>query len=84
MPSQEQDLEVSKSYHHDCDVCKKQFPDLHKLKQHKASDHDLTYKCHVCIELNANEPTGIGYICFICDADFEIACELEKHYMDIH
>ena len=85
LPSQEQRLEISTSnHHHDCDVCMKQFPDLHKLKQHKARDHDLTYQCHVCIELNANEPTGIGYICFICDADFEIAYELEKHHMDIH
>ena len=81
--SKEQYLEVSKD-NYDCDMCKKQFPNLKKLKLHKAKDHRASYQCHVCIELNATEPTGIGYICFICDAEFQIASELEKHCMDTH
>ena len=83
MQSQEQHSEEISNSNHDCDVCKKQFPDLKKLKLHKAKDHRATYQCHVCIELDATEPTGIGYICFICDAEFDIASELEKH-MDTH
>ena len=33
----------------------------------------------VCKELEAREATGIGYICCVCDAEFEIASELEDH-----
>jgi DNA-directed RNA polymerase subunit RPC12/RpoP len=71
--------EVSNGNHYGCDKCNKQFLDLHRLNQHKTKEHGTSYKCDVCQELEASEATGIGYICFICDAEFEIAAELENH-----
>jgi hypothetical protein len=35
--------------------------------------------CDVIKELQAIEATGTGYICCVCDAEFEIATELEDH-----
>jgi DNA-directed RNA polymerase subunit RPC12/RpoP len=65
--------------HFDCDKCNKQFPYIEGLYQHKAKDHGTSYQCDVCKELEAREATGIGYICCVCDAEFEIATELEDH-----
>ena len=65
------------------DKCNKQFPDIESLYQHKAKDHGTSYQCDVCKELEAREATGIGYICCVCDAEFEIATELEYH-MSMH
>jgi DNA-directed RNA polymerase subunit RPC12/RpoP len=65
--------------HFDCDKCNKQFPDVESLYQHKAKDHGASYQCDVCKELEAREATGIGYICCACDAEFEVATELEDH-----
>ncbi|CAB4012348.1 Hypothetical predicted protein, partial [Paramuricea clavata] len=31
------------------------------------------------LEFEAKEATGIGYICCVCDAEFEIPTELEDH-----
>jgi DNA-directed RNA polymerase subunit RPC12/RpoP len=67
----------------DCDKCNKQFFDIESLYQHKAKDHCTSYQCDVCKELEAREATGIGYICSVCDAEFEIATELEDH-MSMH
>ncbi|CAB4021896.1 zinc finger 501-like, partial [Paramuricea clavata] len=67
----------------DCDKCNKLFPDIERLSQHKAKDHGTSYQCDLCKELEAREPTGIGYICCVCDAEFEIATELEDH-MSMH
>ena len=64
---------------HECDKCNKHFLYLYRLNQHKSKEHGTSYKCDVCQELEASEATGIGYICFICDAEFEIATELENH-----
>ena len=61
----------------------KQFPDIESLYQHKAKDHGTSYQCDLCKELEAREATGIGYICCVCDAEFEIATELEDH-MSMH
>ena len=69
--------------HFDCDKCNKQFPDVERLYQHKAKDHGTSYQCDVCKELEARAATGIGYICCVCDAEFEIATELEDH-MNTH
>jgi KRAB domain-containing zinc finger protein len=66
-----------------CDKCDKQFPDIESLYQHKAKDHGTSYQCDVCKELEAKEATGIGYICCVCDAEFEIATEREDH-MSMH
>ncbi|CAB4027811.1 zinc finger 271-like, partial, partial [Paramuricea clavata] len=69
--------------HVECDKCNRQFPDIQSLNQHKAKEHGTFYQCDVCKELEAGEATGIGYICCVCDAEFEIATELEDH-MSIH
>jgi DNA-directed RNA polymerase subunit RPC12/RpoP len=69
--------------HFECDKCNKQFPDIEHLYQHKTKDHDASYQCDVCKELGAREATGIGYICCVCDAEFEIATEVEDH-MSMH
>jgi uncharacterized C2H2 Zn-finger protein len=66
-----------------CDKCDKQFPDIESLYQHKAKNHGTTYQCDVCKELDAKEATGIGYICCVCDAEFEIPTQLEDH-MNMH
>jgi hypothetical protein len=75
--------EILNDDHFDCDKCNKQFPDIESLYQHKAKDHGTSYQCDVCKELEAREATGIGYICCVCDAEFEIATELEDH-MSMH
>ena len=59
-----------------CDKCDKQFPDIESLYQHKAKVHGTSYQCDLCKELEAREATGIGYICCVCDVEFEIATEL--------
>jgi KRAB domain-containing zinc finger protein len=66
-----------------CDKCNKQFPDIESLYQHKTKAHGTSYQCDVCKELEATQATGIGYICCVCDAEFEIATELEDH-MSMH
>jgi DNA-directed RNA polymerase subunit RPC12/RpoP len=71
--------EIQSDDHFVCDKCNKQFPDVERLYQHKAKDHSTSYQCDVCNELEAREATGIGYICCVCDAEFEIATELEYH-----
>jgi hypothetical protein len=75
--------EILSDDHFLCDKCNKQFPDIESLYQHKAKDHSTSYQCDVCKELEAREATGIGYICCVCDAEFEIAPELEDH-MSMH
>ena len=69
--------------HFDCDKCNKQFADIQCLNEHKAKEHGMFYQCDICKELEAREATGIGYICCVCDAEFEIATELEDH-MSMH
>ena len=75
--------EILSGDHFECDKCNKQFPDIQSLNHHKAKEHGTFYQCNVCKELEAREATGIGYICCVCDAEFEIATELEDH-MSIH
>ena len=44
----------------------------------KAKEHGMFYQCDICYkELEAKEAIGIGYICCVCDTEFEIATELE-------
>ena len=73
--------EISERNHYDCDECMKQFSDNYSLKQHKSKDHGTLYKCDLCHELEASEPTGIGYLCCVCDSEFEIASKLEEHML---
>ena len=35
-------------------------------------------------ELEATEPTGITYICFKCDTEFELPCQLVEHIDKVH
>jgi KRAB domain-containing zinc finger protein len=35
-------------------------------------------------ELEATEPTGMTYICFTCDAEFELPWQLLKHVANVH
>ncbi|CAB4019312.1 zinc finger 239-like [Paramuricea clavata] len=75
--------EMPSSSHYNCDKYNKEFPDILGLTQHKVKDHGTSYQCDVCQELEAQEATGIGYNCCICDTEFDIATELESH-MKIH
>jgi DNA-directed RNA polymerase subunit RPC12/RpoP len=84
--SQGHAIEIISDDHFVCDKCNKQFPDIESLNQHKAKDHGTSYQCDLSgKELEAREAcaTGIGYICCVCDAEFEIATELEDH-MNMH
>ena len=63
------------------DECMKQYSDHYSLKQHKLKDHGILYKCDFCHEIEASEPTGIGYLCCVCDAEFEVASKLEEHML---
>jgi DNA-directed RNA polymerase subunit RPC12/RpoP len=71
--------EMPSSSHYNCDECNKEFPELLGLTQHNVKDHGTSYQCDVCQELEAQKATGIGYICCICDTEFDIATELESH-----
>ena len=64
-----------------CNECGKQFSNFKKLVRHVVREHgdNTDYQCSVCQELNSNEPTGIGYACFMCDFEFDVARELENH-----
>ena len=65
--------------HYNCVNATRNFPDLLGLTHHKVNDLGSSYQCNVCQELGAQETTGIGFICCICDTEFDIATELESH-----
>jgi hypothetical protein len=52
-----------------CNKCNKEFFRLMKLVQHIARHHanDGNYLCGLCQELESIEPTGVGYLCCVCD-----------------
>ena len=56
-----------------CNKCNKKFYDLEKFVKHIARQHgnDGTYQCHLCQELESTEPTGVGYLCSVCDVVFD-------------
>jgi uncharacterized CHY-type Zn-finger protein len=64
-----------------CNQCGKQISNFKSLVKHFAREHsnNTNYQCSVCRELDSNEPTGIGYACFMCDLEFDIPRELEDH-----
>jgi hypothetical protein len=51
------------------------------LVQHIARYHgnDGNYQCRLCQELESTEPTGVGYVCCVCDVVFDIPRDLEDH-----
>ena len=64
-----------------CKKCDEKFCDSKELVKHIARQHgnDGTYQCRLCKELDSTEPTGVGYICLVCDAVFDFPRELEDH-----
>jgi hypothetical protein len=52
-----------------------------RLVQHIAKEHgnDGHYQCRLCQELESTEPTGVGYVCCVCDVVFVVPRELEDH-----
>ena len=64
-----------------CNKCDKKFSNLKKLVKHITRQHgnDGTYQCRLCQELESTEPTGVGYLCFVCDVVFDFPRELEDH-----
>ena len=71
--------EILSDDHFDCNKCNKQFAEIQSLIEHNGKEHGTSYQCDVCKELEARQATGIGYICCVCDAEYEIATELEDH-----
>jgi hypothetical protein len=61
--------------------CNKRFSNFMKLVQHIARQHgsDGNYQCGLCQELKSKEPTGVGYVCCVCDVVFDIPRDLEDH-----
>ncbi len=67
-----------------CSKCNKKSCNLPKLIHHIARQHISTstsIQCGLCQELECTEPTGVGYICSICDIEFDIASNLEGHML---
>ena len=64
-----------------CNKCDEKFSNSKKLVKHIARQHgnDETYQCRLCQELESTEPTGLGYLCFVCDVVFDFPRELKDH-----
>ena len=64
-----------------CNKCDEKFSNSKKLVKHIARQHgnDGTYQCRLCQELESTEPTGVGYICFVCDVVFDFPREFKDH-----
>ena len=41
--------------------------------------NNTNFQCGLCQELESTAPTGIGYICFVCDIEFDVPRKLEDH-----
>ena len=63
-----------------CNKCDEKFSNSKKLVKHIERQHgnDGTYQCCLCQELESTEPTGVGYICSVCDVVFDFPRELEN------
>jgi hypothetical protein len=64
-----------------CNKCNKQSSGFMTLVQHIARQHgnDGNYQCALCQELESKEPTGVGYVCCVCDVVFDVPRDLEDH-----
>ncbi|CAB4022251.1 zinc finger 271-like [Paramuricea clavata] len=64
-----------------CNKCNKRFSNFMTLVQHIARHHgnDGNYQCGLCQELESTEPTGVGYVCCVCDVVFDVPRDLEDH-----
>ena len=69
-----------------CRKCNNQFVNSITFLQHVAKEHfsESNYQCSFCQEINSTEPTGIGYICCICDHIFDIPRDLQDHMVSTH
>jgi predicted RNA-binding Zn-ribbon protein involved in translation (DUF1610 family) len=73
---QEHFVQDEKTGKYTCDKCNyKGFSNFIKLVQHIARHHgnDGIYRCE------SNEPTGVGYVCCVCDIVFDVPRDLEDH-----
>ena len=64
-----------------CNKCDEKLSNSKKLVKHIARQHgnDGSYQCCLCQELESTKPTGVGYICSVCDVVFDFPRELEDH-----
>ncbi|CAB4025581.1 gastrula zinc finger -like, partial [Paramuricea clavata] len=64
-----------------CSKCDKLCVNFTKLVRHISREHgsDGNYQCGSCQELKSTEPTGVGYVCCVCDVVFDIPGQLEDH-----
>ena len=69
-----------------CNKCNAKFSNSKKLLKHLKRQHgdDGTYQCCLCQELKSTEPTGIGYLCCVCDVVFDVPRDLEHHMTTTH
>ena len=67
---------------YNCNKCNKHFPTFTKLAEHLTKQHGHNGKCSLCQELESTEPTGIGYVCCVCDVVFDIPRDLEHHMVN--
>ena len=64
---------------YECDVCNAKFSTSSNLTTHKWKEHKQSKGFNLSSELKARKPTGITYMCCICDEEFEIPSALENH-----
>jgi hypothetical protein len=64
-----------------CSKCDKRCVNFTKLVRHISREHgnDGNYQCGSCQELESTEPTGVGYVCCVCDVVFDVPGKLEDH-----
>ena len=64
-----------------CNKCNKESSRFVKLVQHIERHHgnDGNYLSGLCQELESTEPTGVGYLCCVCDVVFDVPRDLEDH-----
>ena len=62
-----------------CDVGNKKLSLSASLSRRKVKVHKKCKSFDLSKELKTRKPTGITYICCVCDEEFDIASELENH-----
>ena len=52
-----------------CKTCDEKFSNSKKFVKHIARQqgNDGSYQCRLCRELESTEPTGVNYLCSVCD-----------------
>ncbi len=57
---------------------------FHKTAEHITKQHGHNGKCSLCQELESTEPTGIGYVCCVCEVVVLIFPRDLEHHMVNH